>query len=84
MKNYLEHRRDIYYSDFGISHKTLCFNHVTSFRGSRVTVWSYILKVSASEGSESNCGDSFISCSENIDIWSESGSELEEEIFEEQ
>ena len=40
--------------------------------------------MSASEGSESDCTDSFSSCSENIDVWSESGSELEEEIFEEQ
>ena len=40
--------------------------------------------MSASEGSESDCKDSFSSCRENIDVWSESGSELEEEIFEEQ
>ena len=40
--------------------------------------------MSASEGSESNCRDSFSSCSEHIDAWSESGSKLEEEIFEEQ
>ena len=40
--------------------------------------------MSASEGSESNCRDSFSSCSEHIDVWSESGSKLEEEIFEEQ
>ena len=38
----------------------------------------------ASKGSESDCRYSFSSCSENIDVWSESGSELEEEIFEEQ
>ena len=44
----------------------------------------YILKMSTSEASESNCRDSFISCSEYIDVWSESGSELKEEIFEEQ
>ena len=44
----------------------------------------YILKMSTSEASESNCRDSFISCSEHIDVWSESGSELKEEIFEEQ
>ena len=31
-----------------------------------------------------NCRDSFSSCSEHIDVWSESGSKLEEEIFEEQ
>ena len=37
-----------------------------------------------SEGSESYCRDSFSSCSEHIDVWSESGSDLEEEIFEEQ
>ena len=29
--------------------------------------------MSASEGSESNCRDSFSSCSEHIDVWSESG-----------
>ena len=40
--------------------------------------------MSASEGSESDCSDSFISCSGIADDWSESGSELEEEIFEEQ
>ena len=40
--------------------------------------------MSPSEGRESNCRDSFISCSEHIDIWSESCSGLEEEIFEEQ
>ena len=40
--------------------------------------------MSASEGRESYCRDSFSSCSEHIDVWSESGSELEEEIFEEQ
>ena len=44
--------------------KTLCFSHVTSFQGCRVTVWSYILKMSASEGSESDCRYSFSSCSE--------------------
>ena len=42
------------------------------------------LKMSASEGSESNCRDSSSFCSEHIDVWSEGGSELEEEIFEEQ
>ena len=47
-------------------------------------LWYYILKMSAIEGSKSNCRDSFSSCSENIDVWSESGTELEEEIFEEQ
>ena len=60
---------------------------MTSFQGHvtvTVTVWSYILKMSPSEGRESNCRDSFISCSEYIDIWSKSGSGLEEEIFEEQ
>ena len=46
-------------------------------------LWYYILKMSAIEGSKSNCRDSFSSCSENIDVWSESGTELEEEIFEE-
>ena len=40
--------------------------------------------MSASEGSESYCGDSFSSCGEHIDVWSESGSKLEEEIFKEQ
>ena len=40
--------------------------------------------MSASEGSESDCRDSFSSYSENIDVWSEIGSELEDEIFEEQ
>ena len=40
--------------------------------------------MSASEGSESTCRDSFSSCSEHIDVWSESGSELGEEMFEEQ
>ena len=40
--------------------------------------------MSASEGSESYCRDSFSSCSEHIDVWSKSGSKLEEEIFEEQ
>ena len=40
--------------------------------------------MSASEGSESNCRDYFSSCSKHIDVWSESGCELEEEIFEEQ
>ena len=40
--------------------------------------------MSASEGSESDCRDSFSSCSENIDVCRESGSELEEEIFKEQ
>ena len=49
-----------------------------------ITVWSYILKMSASEGSESYCRDSFSSCSEHIDVWSKSGSNLEEEIFVEQ
>ena len=48
------------------------------------SVWSYILKMSVYEGSESYCRDSFSSCSEHIDVWSKSGSELEEEIFEEQ
>ena len=43
-----------------------------------------LVLLSASEGSESDCRDSFSSCSENIDVWSESGSKLEEEIFEEQ
>ena len=33
LKNYLENRRDIYNSEFGMSHKTLCFSHVTSFQG---------------------------------------------------
>ena len=40
--------------------------------------------MSTSEGSESDCRDSFSSCSENIDVWGESGSKLEEEIFKEQ
>ena len=40
--------------------------------------------MSASEGSEFDCRDSFSACSENIDVWHESGSELEEKIFEEQ
>ena len=40
--------------------------------------------MSASEGSEPDCRDSFSSYSENVDVWSKSGSELEEEIFEEQ
>ena len=40
--------------------------------------------MSASKTSESNCSDSFSSCSGHIDVWSESGSKLEEEIFEEQ
>ena len=40
--------------------------------------------MSASQGSESNCRDYFSSCSEHIDVWSENGRELEEEIFEEQ
>ena len=40
--------------------------------------------MSASEGSKSNCRDFFSSCSENIDVGSESGSELEEEIFKEE
>ena len=82
-KNYLEQKRDIYNSDFGISHKTLCFSHMTSFQGFHVTLWSYIFKISASEDSESDCRNSFSSSSENIDVWRESGSELEEEIFEE-
>ena len=43
-----------------------------------------ILYYAASEGSESDRRDFFSSCNENIDVWSESGSELEEEIFEEQ
>ena len=67
--------KDIIYSSFF---------HVTSFQGSHVTVWSYILKMSARKGSESYCTDSFSSCSEHIDVWSESGIKLEEEIFEEQ
>ena len=71
-------------SHFLISHKTLCFSHVTSLQGRHVTVWYYILKTSAIEGSKSDCRDSFSSCSGNIDVWSESGTELEEEIFEEQ
>ena len=79
----MEQRRDIYNSDFGISHKTLRFSHVTSFKAARHSM-SYILKMSASEGSESDYRDSFSSCRENIDVWSESGSKLEEEIFEEQ
>ena len=82
-KNYLEQKRDIYNSDFGISHKTLCFSHVTSFQGFHVTIWSYILKISASEDSESDCRNYFSSSNENIDVWRESGSELEVEIFEE-
>ena len=40
--------------------------------------------MSASEGSESDCRDSFSSYSEKFDVWSENGSELEEEIFEEE
>ena len=40
--------------------------------------------MSASEGSESYCKDSFSSCIKHIDVWSESGSKLEEKIFEEQ
>ena len=40
--------------------------------------------MSGSEGSESNCRDCFSSCSEYTDVWSESDSELEGEIFEEQ
>ena len=49
-----------------------------------MVLWYYILKMSAIEGSKSNCRDSFSSCSKNVDVWSESGTELEEEIFEEQ
>ena len=48
------------------------------------SVWSYILKMSVYEGSESYCRDSFSSCSEHIDVWSKGGSKLEGEIFEEQ
>ena len=84
----LEHRRDNYNSDFDISHKTLSFSHVTFFQGCHVTVWSCILKMSTIEGSKSDGRDSFSSSSdsfgENTDVWSERGSELEEEIFEEQ
>ena len=43
-----------------------------------------VLYYAANEGSESDRRGFFSSCSENIDVWSESGSELEEEIFEEQ
>ena len=57
---------------------------MTSFQGCHVTAWPYILKMSASEGSESYCKDSFSSCIKHIDVWSESGSKLEEKIFEEQ
>ena len=67
-------------------YKLLCFSYVTSFKAATclVTVWSYILKMSASKGSESYSRDSFSSCDENIDVWKESGSKLEEEIFKEQ
>ena len=57
---------------------------MTFFQGCHITVWSDILKMSASEGSESDCRDSFSSYSEKFDVWSENGSELEEEIFEEE
>ena len=33
----MDHRRHIYNSDFGISHQTFCFSHVTSFQGCHVT-----------------------------------------------
>ena len=53
------------------------------FKAARHSMVLYF-EMSTSQGSACNCRDSFISCSEHIDVWSESGSELEEEIFEEQ
>ena len=66
-----------------MSHKTL-FQSCDILSRLHVTVWSYIFKMSASKTSESNCSDSVSSCSGHTDVWSESGSKLEEDIFEEQ